>query len=187
MRKYLCLGMLFCLLSFYSAKTCPATSVEFHSSKNSVLGTWQHKYSALLFSQQISDSTKGGRIDSIRFKDPNMALFYAAVPGLIIHGAGHFYARKTGTGFILLGCELIGSTLIVGGSLTGWGSPSPSRGGFAVALTGGLIFFGSWIYDMVKSPTIIEKQNEEMLKKRNMGLKFEQKEKKSRLVFVYQF
>jgi TM2 domain-containing membrane protein YozV len=48
-------------------------------------------------------------------KSPLIALGIAFFPGIIVHGAGHFYAGKPKTGSLLLVGELVGVGCIVAG------------------------------------------------------------------------
>lgn len=101
--------------------------------------------------------------DTLKLKNPNTALFYAAVPGFLIHGAGHFYAGKSKTGIILLATGTVGGIMIVAGGI-GAGLPEGSNntGPVITILSGGFLFFGSWFYDMFKAPKIVKEQNEQI-------------------------
>jgi len=152
------------------------------------------KASTLFFDPQtqyaVSDtganSIRGESVAARGPKDPSKAFLYALIPGSVVHGAGHFYAGKTATGFLLLGTELVGAALVLGGTSTGWGRSSPTREGFAVSLAGEILFLGSWIYDMVKSPLIVQKQNR-LLEKNPVGLQFRMKDMKPKLAVVWRF
>ncbi len=190
------LGLTMLLVCFLWAITYPSTNeVQTYVSKNGLISSPKFEHSELLFAQQMEDSIKVRRTDSIhserartaKLKEPYKAFLYAVVPGVVVHGTGHFYAGKTTTGFLLLGSELVGATLILGGTSTGWGRSSPTREGFTVALIGGTLFFGSWIYDMVKSPLIVQKQNQKLLQGNHADLKFRIKDGDLRLVTVWRF
>jgi|GEM_PF-1244516 len=106
----------------------------------------------------------------VKLKSPTTALVIALVPGSVVHGAGHFYAGKTGTAFGLFGAEIIGAGMIIFGVL---GSVfegmegSEKRGGEHAALIIGLgLFVGSWVYDVVASPLVVKNQNDKILGKR---------------------
>jgi hypothetical protein len=133
-----------------------------------------------------ADSIAGEPVATAGPKDPSKAFLIALLPGSLVHGAGHFYAGKTTTGLLLLGSELLGAAFVLGGTSTGWGRSSPTREGFAVALAGGTLFFGSWIYDMIKSPLIVQKQNR-LLEKNPATLEFRIRSGEPRLAFVWRF
>ena len=113
--------------------------------------------------------------DSLKLKNPNEALFYAALPGLFIHGAGHFYAGKSVTGAILLSIEIASFGLFYYSIVRGLGemesgdSDTPGLCSFG-ALT---LFIGSWIYDMIFAPLSVVHQNERILQRKvdNLGFK----------------
>jgi hypothetical protein len=67
--------------------------------------------------EQADNSVRDNRADSLKLKNPNMALFYAVIPGIIVHGSGHFYAGKTTIGAALLGSELVGGALAFVGAV----------------------------------------------------------------------
>ena len=129
-------------------------------------------------SGQMNSEYKGYKqADSLKLKNPNTALFYAAVPGFIVHGAGHFYAGKSETGIILFTTGVIGGVMIASGAInTGWAegwstTESSERKGQALLITGGVLFLGSWLYDMIGAPLSISNKNEKILEKQR-GLKF---------------
>lgn len=80
-----------------------------------------------------------------------LAIAVAAVPGFVVHGAGHFVAGDSETGWKLLGAELAGVGLLVGGigglALTGAADETITP---FVGLTtlGGTTFFFSWLADV---------------------------------------
>jgi hypothetical protein len=112
-----------------------------------------------------SDQTKPRKL-----KSPTTALVIALVPGSVVHGAGHFYAGKTGTALGLFGAEIVGTGLIyavVIGRIFEGMEGSEKRGGEDAALIIGLgLFAGSWVYDVVASPLVVKKQNDEILGKK---------------------
>jgi hypothetical protein len=67
-----------------------------------------------------------------------------------------------GTGAVLLGCEVVGGTIFYYGL---WG------GGSFLA-SGGVLFFGSWIYDLVGAPHAVQRENRELLGGENVRLRF---------------
>jgi hypothetical protein len=113
----------------------------------------------------------------VKLKSPTTALVIALVPGSVVHGAGHFYAGKTGTAFGLFGAEIIGAGLIyagVLGSIFEGMEGSEKRGGEDAALIIGLgLFAGSWVYDVVASPLVVKNQNDKILGKEPFELSME--------------
>jgi hypothetical protein len=137
--------------------------------------------------QHHEDSIRVDGADSIKLRDPNYAIFVALVPGAVVHGAGHFYAGKVRTGFILLGCELVGAGLVYLGGVTGVESGEPSSGGKVAMATGVTLFYGSWAYDLVFAPLSIKKRNEELLLGKHTHLEFRINHGDVRVITVWRF
>ena len=100
----------------------------------------------------------------MKLKDPNVAVFYALVPGFFVHGAGHFYACKSGTGLALLGVEMLSIASLYLYGLAGM--PNGSRDNFTgqavfLSMSAGL-FLGSWYYDITKAPQAVKEYNEKL-------------------------
>ena len=105
--------------------------------------------------------------DSLKLKNPNTALFYAAVPGFLIHGMGHFYATKPVTGTLLLGVEMLGLLFMVRSAFSGF--EGASKDNEAVdAVIGVTLFSGSWAYDMIGAPLAVGKENERILQRKSI-------------------
>ncbi len=141
--------------------------------------------SSLFFAHQMVDSITVPPLDSLKLRNPYMAIFYSFVPGIIVHGSGHFYAGDARTGTRLLGAEAAGGLLIVGGFFLGLAGVQTTAG-FAV-LSGAVLFVGSWVYDVVRSPLVVQKQNRELLESKQGQLKFQTKDGDLRLVLVWRF
>ncbi len=89
-------------------------------------------------------------------KSPWHAFLVAFLPGLVIRGLGHHYAEQHMVGFGLLGAEIVGGKLIYDG-MGDWFGP---REGNQTKLDVGLgLFFGSWIFDFIRAPVLVEKAN----------------------------
>lgn len=100
--------------------------------------------------------------DSLKLKNPNAALFYALVPGFVVHGAGHFYAGKTKTGVILLSMGTAGGVMVIGGGIgAAFATSGVSTRGQIVIATGAILFIGSWLYDVFVAPKVVEKEREQ--------------------------
>ena len=119
-------------------------------------------------------SSKSLKNKNLILKDPNEALFYAIVPGFVVHGAGHFYAGETKTGIALLATELVSFGFYVVGVLEGLGETESgedhSGAYFATAV---VLFMGSWGFDIFRAPMMVMKQNQELQKKQGLNLKLE--------------
>lgn len=122
-----------------------------------------------LYTQETSqmDSINKGyvRPDTLRLKNPNTAMVIAILPGSIVHGAGHFYARRPVTGAALLGIEMVSLVFFVraiGQGLSDTGNPEQERQDSFIGTT---LFFGSWFYDIIVAPMTIAKENEKILGK----------------------
>jgi hypothetical protein len=160
------IGLTILLICLLSAKTHPSTDKpETYVSRS--------EYSNLLFAQQKEASVRAERTDSIKLKDPNMAILYAVVPGIVIHGAGHFYAGKRTTAAILFTSGFIGGSFVFIGGLTGLEKRSPTDIGYMLIITGAVLFTGSWTYDLIGAPGAVKKQNQELLKGKSLNLKLE--------------
>lgn len=113
--------------------------------------------------------------DSLKLKDPREALFYAALPGFFVHGAGHFYAGKSTAGAILLTTEIASFGLIFYSMVRGLGEMESGDSDTPGLLAFGAVtlFIGSWIYDMIFAPMSVVHQNERILQRKaeNLGFK----------------
>jgi hypothetical protein len=91
------------------------------------------------------------------------------VPGIVVHGAGHFYAGKKMTSALLFGAELGGVALVFYGVNLGIGEMDSERTATpnVVAAGGAALFLGSWIYDIIGAPLTIVKENEKILGKQS--------------------
>ncbi|HVP37276.1 MAG TPA: hypothetical protein VMT04_09800 [Terriglobales bacterium] len=131
-------------------------------------------------SQIDSSFIEQARLDSLKLKNPNTALFWAILPGSVVHGAGHFYARKVGTGFILLGIEMVGASLVLAGFVSGFAQleePTKNDNPEMLATAGVTLFVGSWLYDIIAAPLKIARENEKILEKQ-AALKYEAQNRK---------
>jgi len=176
MQSILKIGLAILLICFLSTNTYPSTNkTQTYVSRSSLTSSPQHEYSGLLFAQQMEDSIKVERTDSMKLKDPKMAVFYAIIPGIVVHGSGHFYAGKTKTGFLLLGAEAAGGLLMF--TALGFAIRGPAYEHQLetdlLAWTGAMLFGGSWIYDVIGSPIAVKKENQKLLGRKSANLKFE--------------
>ena len=156
-------------------------------SKDSLVDSTEAGRFTLLFAQQMPASTTGDRADSARLRDPNNAIFVALVPGAVVHGAGHFYAGKPGTGTALFVSEVTGLGLCYLGAMTAMGSGEYSTGGVVAVSAGLALFIGSWAYDVALAPLSIKKENEKLLRGKRTRLELRLKNGDVRLVTVFRF
>jgi hypothetical protein len=192
MKTYLRLFILTASICWLSVEPCPASSAQSYLFKNSVLKSPQLKYAPFLLSQQPQDSTAEKNIRSLKLKSPYWAVFFSFVPGTFFHGAGHVYAGKLGTGLLLFGTEMLGDGLFFIGAIDfyvsiiedGETNRNPS---YVLMVTGSILFFGSWVYDIIGSPIAVQKHNRKLLQRKNTELKFQLKDKNLRLAIVWHF
>ncbi len=181
-----CLLLLVLLVCWFCHESHSSTSMgHFHLSNTTVRGAQQVERSNVLFAQQAEDLTVLQTPPSLKLKKPYMAVFYAFVPGIIVHGSGHFYAGDSKTGTRLLLAEAAGGGLIfVGVVLTMAGGQTVA--GFS-ALSGAILFVGSWVYDVVRSPLVVKRHNRELLETKQGQLRFRTKDGDLRLELVWRF
>lgn len=108
-------------------------------------------------------------------KSKAKAIVLAVGPGLLIHGIGHAYAGDGLTFAVLIGCELVGGYYLVDGFNRAWDENSMDKlsdtetAFRASAIV--ILFFGSWVYDIMFSPGAVEKYNEELRARYNAYIK----------------
>lgn len=125
---------------------------------------------------KIDNNKENKQMDSTQLKSPEVALLLAVFPGFIVHGAGHLYAKKPLTSVLLFGMGTIGGVMVISGSIRlgfakGFSKSGNETASAIVLVSGGILFFGSWIYDIVRAPKIIEEHNERLLYKAKFNLK----------------
>ena len=146
--------------------------------------------SVFLFIEQRNDSDKVSSSDSIKLKSPWIAFGIALVPGAVVHGAGHFYAGKIKTGFLLLGVEVVGASLVMTAALAGFAEAMGGESDLDVELwgiVGFALFVGSWAYDVIGSPIAVMKRNKDLLQGKHSGLKIQIKDGNLKLVTIWSF
>ncbi len=88
----------------------------------------------------------------------------AIFPGLVLHGAGHFYAKDQNTGLSLMSAEIV-SLIIMGLSVQQFFAPAEPGYDYgvtkAVFISGVTIFSLSWLWDIIFAPQAVEKYNSE--------------------------
>jgi hypothetical protein len=90
------------------------------------------------------------------------AMQKALYPGLILHGAGHFYAKDQNTGASLVSAEIV-SLAIMGLSVPQFFAADTINYDYgvtkAVFISGLVIFAGSWLWDVIFAPGAADSYN----------------------------
>lgn len=170
------IGLILLLIGFGSDSAHASTShLQTYVSTSGSLILQQEKSSSFLFAQQTEDSIRVHTLDSLKLKDPNKAFLYAVVPGIVVHGAGHFYAGETTTGWVLVAGEVVSLSLAayaigvgIGESTNGSTSNSNAE---IVGIFAGTLFIATWLYDIVGAPVAVQRENQKLLRPENVGLK----------------
>jgi hypothetical protein len=187
MRTYIRLIIFTISICCISVEACPASTTQSYLFKNSVLKSQQSEYTPFLLAQQSQDSTVVKNVHSLKLKSPYLAIFYSVIPGIALHGSGHVYAGKIGTGLLLFSSELVGIGLIFIGSVSGGENQEYSSGRDNALFIGTALFIGSWVYDIFGAPVAVQKRNQKLLQNSNTELKFQLKDKDLRLAIVWHF
>lgn len=138
---------------------CVRTKMNFNIYNNSLKG----------FYAQETTSSDTARFDlkanrGNKKRSATAAFLIALVPGSVVHGAGHFYAGKPKTGFVLMGTEIVGIGLFMVGAISSL--PDNVRegdgegDGETIGFVGFSLFMFSWLYDMINAPLKVKKQNQ---------------------------
>jgi hypothetical protein len=179
MKKFAGIVLLLVLLvsCFWRDSYSSTSKVKSFVSRASMGNLLQVEHLRPLLAQQNEDSNMVRSLDTLKLKDPNMALFYAVVPGFVVHGAGHFYAEAKTTGWILIGGEVISLGLLTYAIGVGIGEStngSSSNGDAEIAgIIGGTLFVSTWICDMIGAPLAVQRYNEGPHRNKSVDLKFD--------------
>ena len=185
MRSILGIGFTIASMYFLSAEASSSpTRPQSYVSKKSLairlgrpLSSQQRGYWGISVAQQMEDSVKVGSSYTLRPKDPNTAILYAVVPGVVVHGAGHFYAGEKTTGWILLGGEIVSIAMVTYSIASGFaeamGASDADLDDEILGVVGVGLFMGTWIYDIIGAPLAVEKENRKLRGKKSTNLKFE--------------
>ncbi|MGB2769226.1 MAG: hypothetical protein WBC88_05830 [Candidatus Zixiibacteriota bacterium] len=167
--------LLMCVLSI---NAFPSTDrVQAYVSRSGAIDAAWDGPSSFLLAQHQEDSLRVPGADSKELKDPGVALLYALVPGLVVHGAGHFYAGEKAAGWVLASGEILSLCLI--GYAVGVGAGESKSGTTSngnrelIGVFGGGLFVGTWIYDVIGAPLAVQRENREFLQGRNVRLRFD--------------
>jgi len=157
-----------------------------------------------------SDLSTSMRRDSVLFsfiqkelRSPTKAFLIAFLPGSVVHGAGHFYAKKPKTGRILLATEGVGVLFtfygwaglfalglesLDGGGWEGWEKWERKKDIFNVLLYSGItLFVGSWVYDMIGAPLQAKAHNKKIMERYGLSLKIHPQKNEMKLILVKNF
>ena len=178
MQSVLKIGLAMLLIYFLCAKTYPSTNeTETCVSRSGLKSSPQPVYSTFLLAESTEDSVKTESLDSTKLRYPKMAVFYAIVPGIVVHGSGHFYAGEKTAGWVLVGGEIVGIGMVTYSIMSGFGEAAggadPDMDDEIAGFVGLTLFVGTWIYDVIGAPLALEKQNRELRGKKSANLKFE--------------
>ena len=92
-----------------------------------------------------------------KYKNPNTAAGLAIFPGFFIHGIGHLYAGKTGTGIILHVISMTSIALLLyEAQLSDKDIERPSDICFNIYTS---VFIASWFFDILFSPYACKRRN----------------------------
>jgi hypothetical protein len=177
------------LVCFLWGEACPSVEVNnLHLSNTTLMRAERVNRFRLLFAQQTQDSTEPQTPPSLKLKSPYMAVFYSVVPGTVLHGAGHVYAGKTGTGVALFAVEFVGLVFMSAGAVAHFEKEEmPDDGRETAAFVGLVMFFGSWVYDLIESPVAVNKRNRALLQQRPANMEIRMMDGQAKLVMVWRF
>jgi hypothetical protein len=171
----------------YSSSDPPNTYVA----RTTLVNVQSQMTLSLLSTLQIEDTTSHILADSStssakllkKPKHPLKAMAFAVIPGVVLHGSGHFYAERRKTAVILLGCEVVGLAMGVFGGL----AQSEGAGGSSGSTIeiGALLFFGSWLYDFIAAPLKVYMQNQPQPEEKDIGMGIRFKDKEPKLTLVW--
>jgi hypothetical protein len=137
---------------------CVRTKMDFNIYNNSIRGFYAQETTSIDTLRFGLRTNKG-----IKKRSATAAFLIALVPGSVAHGTGHFYAGKLKTGFVLLGSELVGIGLFMGGALGGFAGNEGNNRLETIGFVGFSLFMFSWFYDMINAPLEVKKQNQKLL------------------------
>ena len=133
------------------------------------LGRWRFPRTiclggALLLVSCAGGPPPAGEPEEFRPKSPVVGELLAIFPGIIVHGMGHRYAGNTEKANEILAMQ--GYSLLPIGLGAGLWAIGESQDADAVKIAGyvgmgvgAIPFFGTWIYDLVYTPSEVERYN----------------------------
>ena len=146
--------------------------------------SWAFSKSLLASSEQtdaawlVADATQPESAQSIleqkSHRSSGVAISLALVPGVVLHGAGHFYANRPWTAGVLLLAEAGGLVMAYRGGRDVYsavdsvdfnnfsnyhGDTGQLSNGMGLALGGVMIFLSSWLFDLTGSPLAADQNN----------------------------
>lgn len=110
------------------------------------------------------------KINTAKYWDPLDAFGLAVIPGVIVRGAGHWYAKRYLTGTALFIASVIGLKLYISAQdPSGWegyrdGHPIWHENKYykLQRYSGLFIWFGTWAYDLIGAPIICIHHNRQV-------------------------
>ena len=115
---------------------------------------------SVYFAFDDADQRKGFPRRSIKKKDPEVAMLLAIVPGCLFHGAGHLYLGKKQEAAMLFSAEVLGLCTMYASFAGGWSNNHKIRERAYIGMKiGGIIFLGSWVYDIIAAPILCYRMN----------------------------
>lgn len=156
--------------------------------------------------RQSADASAAAPSDMARVSAPNpgVAITLAMMPGVAVHGAGHFYAERPLTGAALLAVELGSLYLlyrggtgiynatnsgVLDGTSANFGESEEFSRGAGLAVAGLTIFIASWLYDLTGAPIAASETLAAKTRavNRNLTVKPEVRADRAGVVFEHRF
>jgi hypothetical protein len=133
-------------------------------------GYWERGRGVLLAGILLLSSCAGGAAanGAPRAKSPILGELLAIFPGVIVHGMGHRYAGNPEKADEILAMELYSLLPMgLGGTLVGIGKSQDAEAveiaGWIGVGVGAVPFLGTWIYDLVYTPSEVRRYNQQIL------------------------
>lgn len=105
-------------------------------------------------------NSKESQFSDKELPNPVSAGVVAVFPGFIIHGSGHFYLGDYYTGGLLLGSE-VGGIILWFALVFGSNCLASDKVFCAEVIPGNILFWGSWLYDVIVAPIKASKMRKE--------------------------
>jgi hypothetical protein len=118
----------------------------------------------MLLSSCAGGPSKSGEPEEFKPKSPVVGELLAIFPGIIIHGMGHRYAGNTDRANEILMFEAYSLAVVgLGAGLWAIGDSQDADAvriaGYVGMGVGAIPFLGTWIYDLVYTPSEVERYN----------------------------
>jgi hypothetical protein len=73
------------------------------------------------------------------------------------------------------------------GAIAGFGEEESSDRGETAGFVGLVMFFGSWVYDLIESPVAVNKRNRALLEQKPANMEIRMMDGQAKLVMVWRF